>query len=132
VGHLGTALLGYQGFAAHGLGIRAAFDIDPALAGQVINGTPVYAMEDLEPVLRRLEARMAILTVAPEAAQDVALRLARAGIEGIWNFTGYPLNLPAQVIVQDQDIAIGLAVLSAKLSARTRADAAVPPAGPTD
>ena len=29
VGHLGTALLGYQGFAAHGLNICAAFDLDP-------------------------------------------------------------------------------------------------------
>jgi len=50
----------------------------------------------------------------------VALRLAGAGIEGIWNFTGRPLDLPAQVIVQDQDIATGLAVLSAKLAARAQ------------
>jgi len=129
VGHLGTALLGYEGFAAHGLNICAAFDHDPRRAGTVVNGMPVTAMEDLEPVLRRLDARMAILTVAPEAAQEVALRLARAGIEGIWNFTGYPLILPAGVIVQDQDIAIGLAVLSAKLSARDEAAALPDPEG---
>jgi redox-sensing transcriptional repressor len=126
VGHLGTALLGYRGFSAHGLGICAAFDIDPALAGKVVGGITVSPMDDLEPALRRLEVPMAILTVAPEAAQEVALRLARAGIEGIWNFTGCPLNLPPQVIVQDQDIAIGLAVLSAKLSARDRQGAAIP------
>lgn len=120
VGHLGTALLGYQGFAAHGLNICAAFDLDPRVAGREVNGTPVSPMDQLEPVLHRLDVRMAILTVSPEAAQDVALRLANAGIEGIWNFTGYPLNLPGNVIVQDQDIAIGLAVLSAKLSANSR------------
>ena len=132
VGHLGTALLGYRGFAAHGLGIRAAFDLNPALTGQVVHGIPVFPMEDLEPTLRRVQARMAILTVAPEAAQDVAQRLARAGVEGIWNFTGCPLNLPQQAIVQDQDIAIGLAVLSAKLSARTRAELPLPTQGAPD
>jgi redox-sensing transcriptional repressor len=121
VGHLGTALLGYEGFAAHGLNICAAFDADPGKTGTVVNGTPVLAMADLEAVLRRTEARMAILTVAPDAAQDVALDLARAGIQGIWNFTGCPLVVPQEVIVQDQDIAIGLAVLSAKLSARAEA-----------
>ena len=126
VGHLGTALLGYRGFAAHGLGIRAAFDLNPDLAGQVVHGIPVFPMDDLESALRRVQAQMAILTVAPEAAQEVALRLAQAGIDGIWNFTGCPLNLPPQVIVQDQDIAIGLAVLSAKLSARDRQGAAIP------
>lgn len=119
VGHLGMALLGYEGFRAHGLDICAAFDIDPALAGLVVNSTPVWHMDLLEPELRRLGARMAILTVSPDAAQEVALRLARAGVEGIWNFTGCPLDLPPGVIVQDQDIAIGLAVLSAKLSSRT-------------
>ena len=67
-----------------------------------------------------------------EAAQEVALRLARAGIEGIWNFTGCPLLLPRDVIVQDQDIAIGLAVLSAKLSALARAGHSLPPEGDPD
>jgi redox-sensing transcriptional repressor len=117
VGHLGTALLGYRGFAAHGLRICAAFDSDPALVGQVVHGLPVSPMDVLETALKRLDVPMAILTVSPEAAQEVALRLARAGIEGIWNFTSCPLNLPPGVIVQDQDIAVGLAVLSAKLSA---------------
>ena len=124
VGHLGTALLGYRGFAAHGLRICAAFDLDPAVAGRVVNGTPVAPMDQLEGVLHRLDVRMAILTVAPEAAQEVARRLADAGLDGIWNFTGCPLNLPEHIIVQDQDIAIGLAVLSAKLSANARREPA--------
>lgn len=129
-GHLGQALLGYQGFAHHGLEIRAAFDIDPRRVGREINGIPIHPMEDLEARLPSLAARMAILTVSPEAAQEVAQRLARAGIEGIWNFTGATLNLPEGVIVQDQDIAIGLAVLSSRLSARGRPAQAPPPEEP--
>ncbi|BDU76024.1 redox-sensing transcriptional repressor Rex [Mesoterricola sediminis] len=117
-GHLGQALLGYRGFANHGLEIRAAFDLDPR-SGEV-HGIPVHPMHELEARLPELGARMAILTVSPEAAQEAARRLAAAGIEGIWNFTGATLDLPPAVIVQNQDIAVGLAVLSARLSAQGR------------
>ena len=34
VGHLGTALLGYEGFKGYGLSIVAAFDADPAKIGR--------------------------------------------------------------------------------------------------
>jgi len=120
VGHLGKALLGYDGFAAHGINISCAFDRDPALVGSVRSGLRVRSIDDLEPVLRAGSLQLAILAVSPESAQELALRLARAGVLGIWNFTGCTLYLPDPVIVQDQDIAIGLAVLSAKLSARDR------------
>jgi redox-sensing transcriptional repressor len=128
-GHLGQALLGYQGFAHHGLELRAAFDIEPRRWGREINGIPIHAMDELETLLPGLEARMAILTVSPEAAQEVADRLVRAGIRGIWNFTGVTLILPEGVIVQNQDIAIGLAVLSARLSAQGRTAPPSPPEG---
>jgi len=116
-GHLGTALLGYEGFHAHGLNICAAFDTRIDLVGKVINGVKVCAMEELESTLQKTQIQMAILTVSPQAAQEVTSRLVQAGVQGIWNFTGCALMVPRRVIVQDQDIAIGLAVLSTKLSA---------------
>ncbi len=119
VGHLGQALLGYQGFAHHGMRICAAFDIDPERIGAVIHGVEVQSMEALESSLSILDAGMAILAVAPEAAQEVVRRLMAAGIVGIWNFTGCTLEHPDHVVIQDEDIAIGLAVLSAKLNARS-------------
>jgi redox-sensing transcriptional repressor len=118
-GHLGTALLGYRGFANHGLNIVAAFDSDQAVTGKKLHAVPVYPMSKLSPLAQKLRLRMAILTVSPEAAQLVADKLVDAGIEGIWNFTGVQLSVPADVIVQDQDISTGLAVLSAKLTARS-------------
>jgi len=118
-GHLGKALMGYRGFANHGLVLRAAFDVNPELAGTKINGVTIHALEKLGSRIRKYNVKMAILTVSHDAAQEVADRLVDAGIEGIWNFTGKTLSVPDDVIVQDQDIAIGLAVLSAKLSART-------------
>lgn len=117
-GHLGMALLGYQGFAHHGINIAAAFDVDPERVGVSVKGVEIQPLDRLEPEIAERGIRLAILTTSPEAAQAVAERLVAAGIEGIWNFTGATLLLPAQVIVQDQDIASGLAVLSAKLNAR--------------
>lgn len=122
VGHLGTALLGYEGFHAHGLNVCSAFDCKPELVGQSIHGVQVHAMEELEASIRQTQVQMAILTVSPQAAQEVATRLVQAGVQGIWNFTGCALMVPRRVIVQDQDIAIGLAVLSAKLSALAEDD----------
>lgn len=118
VGPLGQALLEYQGFAHHGLSICAAFDPAPERVGAHIHGVEIQAMETLESGIERLEADMAILAVAPEMAPEITDRLVAAGIAGIWNCTGCALEHPAHVVVQDEDLALGLAVLSAKLRAR--------------
>lgn len=117
-GNLGQALMGYRGFATHGLRIVAAFDADPEITGDCVNQITIHPMADLAFLARKHRIRMAILTVSPEAAQAAADKLVDAGIEGIWNFTGKKLSVPDDVIIQDQDIATGLAVLSAKLTAR--------------
>jgi len=117
-GNLGRALLGYRGFANHGLRIVAAFDADPEIAGDCVHQITIHPMRDLAPLVGKHKIRMAILTVSPEAAQAATDKLVDAGIEGIWNFTGKKLSVPDDVIIQDQDIATGLAVLSAKLTAR--------------
>jgi len=118
VGHLGAALLGYDGFAHHGVDIVAAFDREAERIGPRVHGVSVEPMDALASRIRAMNVAMAILTVSPEGAQDVAEALVEAGIQGIWNFTGQALRVPDSVIVQDQDIAIGLALLSAKLTAR--------------
>lgn len=125
VGHLGAALLGYEGFAHHGVNIAAAFDRQPARVGTEVHGTRVGAMENLSTYLATSGIRMAILTVSPESAQEVTDHLVAGGVRGIWNFTGRALRVPDEVIVQDQDIATGLALLSAKMSARDRLSALV-------
>lgn len=125
VGPLGQALLGYQGFAHHGMSLCAAFDPVPERVGTLVQGVEVQSMEDLESCLRTLDVGIAILTVAPEVAQDVARRLIAAGISGIWNFTGCTLEHPPHVVVQDEDFAIGLALLSTKLHARSGRPGAV-------
>jgi redox-sensing transcriptional repressor len=112
VGSLGRALLGYAGFEEQNLSIAVAFDAAPDMFGKTFHGVKVRAMEDLPRLVRRLSIKLAILTVPNAAAQDCAEQLIAAGIKGILNFTAIQLAVPADVTVQNVDIAQSLAVLS--------------------
>ncbi len=126
VGHLGSALLSYDGFHLHGLCLVAGFDVSPARVGTEVAGKPVMAMDRLADLAGRLHVRMAILTVPAEAAQEAAEALVAAGIQAIWNFTPVKLRVPDHVVVQREDLAAGLAVLSVMLA---QADAGRSPTG---
>lgn len=115
VGSLGTALLGYGGFTNFGLEIVAAFDTEPSVVGTKIRGRTIRPVEELEDYIRDRKVRIGILTVPPEAAQAVADTMIHAGIRAIWNFVPAPLTVPNWVIIQNEDLACGLGVLSLKL-----------------
>jgi redox-sensing transcriptional repressor len=114
-GSLGTALLGYQGFEAFGFRLIGAFDQDPRVVGQWIHGRKVQAMDQLAPFIKQSEILLGVLAVPAAAAQTAAELLAQAGIKGIWNFSPAKLQLPADVVVQKEDLAEGLAVLSHRM-----------------
>ena len=116
VGSLGTALLGYPGFEMHGVNIVAAFDRDPAKVNTEIRGKLVLPMEKLPEMVRRLRVRIAIMAVPAESAQAVVDELIAARIQGIWNFSHTALQVPPGIIVQNEDLSIGLAVLSKKMA----------------
>ncbi|MFO7973846.1 MAG: redox-sensing transcriptional repressor Rex [Candidatus Hydrogenedentota bacterium] len=111
-GHLGGALAAYRGFMKYGLRIVGVFDNDPARIGTTIGGHFVYDTKELETVIMRNEARLAILAVPAEACQALADRLVRAGISGIWNFGPTTLTVPPHVVVRHEHIVVGLAELA--------------------
>ncbi len=115
VGHLGSALSGYSGLKKYGLKIPVAFDIDPAIVGTEINDIPILPLADLQKIVQRTQLQMAILCVPSDSAQAVADLMIEAGIRGIWNFTPVKLKVPKDVVVQQEDLASGLAVLSVKM-----------------
>jgi len=123
VGNLGAALLGYRGFENFGLRIAGAFDADPHKVGTWVQGRRVQALSMLVPFARRSSITLGVLTVPAPAAQAAAELLVQAGIHGIWNFTPVKLNLPESVIVQTEDLAQGLAVLSHELRIEHRSGA---------
>lgn len=115
-GNLGRALLSYDGFAKQGLDIVAAFDLDNNKLGEMINGKQVMDISKLYNLCHRMKIRLGIITVPAFAAQEVCDRLVEAGVLGIWNFSPVHLNVPDNVLVQNENMAFSLALLSKHLS----------------
>lgn len=118
VGHLGAALLGFDGFKNHGLEIVAAFDTHPERVGHEINGIHVYHTAQMRSVIEEKKLQIAILTVPVSAAQGITDTLVACGVKAIWNFAPVKLNVPPDVAVQQEDIASGLAQLCATLKSK--------------
>lgn len=114
-GRLGRALLGYPQFAEFGLSLLAAFDVDPALIGTEIEGKPVFSIEKLPDLARRMGVQIGILTVPESAAQAACDKLIEGGVRAIWNFTVALLQVPEGTIIHNENLAVSLAALSKKL-----------------
>ncbi len=119
-GKLGKALLGYVGFAEYGLNIVAAFDANRALAGIDESGKPIYPIDDLERLCREQNILIGIITVPGTHAQEVCDLLIANGIKAIWNFAPVHLDVPPHILVQNENMATSLAVLSKHLSAQIK------------
>lgn len=118
VGRLGRALLGYKGFSDFGLNIICGFDSDPSVIGFTKSGKPIRPMDCLEKVCKEQKILMGILTVPSDQAQAVCDQMIQYGIRAIWNFSSTILDVPPGVLVQNENMAASLAVLSKHLSAR--------------
>ena len=118
-GKLGQALLGYIGFEAYGLNILAAFDANPDLK-ETDDGKPVYHISKLQQFCKDNKVLMGIITVPQEYAQTVCDQLIEYGIKAIWNFAPVHLDVPANILVQHENMATSLAVLSMHLQAQIK------------
>ncbi len=118
-GKLGQALLGYNGFEAYGLNILAAFDEKPN-QDATDDGKPIYSIDKLESFCRNHKILMAIITVPAEHAQKVCEQLISCGIKAIWNFAPVHLDVPDNILVQNENMATSLAVLSMHLQAHMK------------
>ncbi len=108
VGQLGGALLTYPGFEKYGLMIEAVFDSDPAKVGRRKAGYTIRSTRTLKQYIRNYNIRLAILCTPVEVSQTLTDRLTSTGIKAIWNFTPTSLNVPADVLVRNEHISLGL------------------------
>ena len=118
-GKLGQALCGYSGFDAYGLNILAAFDIAPTV-DKTDEGKPIYHVSQLETFCKANKVLMGIITVPAKYAQEVCDKLIGCGIKAIWNFAPTHLDVPANILVQNENMATSLAVLSMHLQAHIK------------
>ena len=117
-GHLGLALLSYEGFASYGLDIVAGVDPDPAKQGSGPHDKKILPLEKAAGLIRRMHIKIAIIAVPEAAAQATADLCVTCGIKAIWNFAPAKITVPPDVTVQHENLASSLAVLSKKLSLR--------------
>ncbi len=119
-GKLGCALLGYQGFDEYGLNILAAFDADENKTGMDESGKPIYTLDKLPLFCKTHKVLMGIITVPSVHAQDVCDMMIANGIKAVWNFAPAHLEVPENILVQTQNMASSLAVLSMHLQAQMK------------
>ena len=118
-GKLGQALMGYKGFEEYGLNILAAFDANPKME-KTDEGKPVYHVDKLVSYCQKHKVLMGIITVPAEHAQQVADQLVAGGIKAIWSFASAHLEVPPHILVQYENMATSLAVLSMHLQAQIK------------
>lgn len=114
-GNLGKALLSYNGFADYGLNIIAAFDTDASVVGAYVNGKPILPLSDIETVCFEEKIKLGIITTPVTFAQETCDRLISCGIKAIWNFAPTILRAPENVLIENENLASSLAILSKHL-----------------
>ena len=115
-GNLAQAIANYTNFERRGFVIRALFDRDPKLIGRTFRDIPVYPMEQLEDFIRKNDIHMAAICIPKGSAIPVAERLVSCGVKAIWNFAPAHLIVPENILVQDENMAASLALLSRHLN----------------
>ncbi len=107
-GNLGMALMSYRGFDNYGINIVAAFDSRP----EVVDNKRVFDISRLDEICKKLNVKIGIITVPDTAAQKVCDLLVKSGILAIWNFAPTHIKAPEQILVQNENMASSLALLS--------------------
>ena len=109
---------GLPSMGSHRVG-HAAFDVAPAMEKTVV-GKPIYPISQLESFCRSHKVLMGIITVPQAHAQQVCDLLIDCGIKAIWNFAPVHLDVPEHILVQSENMANSLAVLSMHLRAQMK------------
>ena len=104
IGNLGRAVAGYFKGKRSKLNLVASFDNDPNKVNKVISGVKCYPYNEFERLIKELDIQIAILTVPPDYAKEIAEETVVFGIKGILNFTTISLNVPADVYLEEYDM----------------------------
>lgn len=119
VGRLGQAIISYNGFAPQGFIIVEAFDADPALIGQQVNGLQVRDVAHLREVLQKNPVDIGIVAVPAHAAQRVIDALVDCGIRAILNYAPATARVPEGVHIKHIDPVLSLQSMTFYLKAQS-------------
>ena len=112
VGHLGQALLSYQGFSQKGFEIVMAFDNNPKVIGKTFAGIEVLDVIGMRNHICPRGIPIAILTVPAVNAQEMADQLIRCGVKAILNYAPVTLKVPDGVRLANIDPVLSLQTIT--------------------
>ena len=113
-GRLGRALLQYDEFEKYGVKISAAFDSNER-AISLGSKTEILPINQFEYFCKTKNIKLGIITVGEGSAQAVCDQMVKSGITAIWNFAPCKLNVPAGILLQNENLALSLAHLNNQL-----------------
>ncbi len=115
-GKLGRALLEYDGFQEYGVKIVAGFDSNSETLYFGRNKRPVYSMAEFKAFCESNGVKIGIITVGSGSAQQVCDEMVKSGIKAIWNFAPCRLNVPDEICLRQENLALSLAYLNSQLT----------------
>lgn len=114
-GNMGRALAHYGNFEKRGFHIIGIFDVNPDLVGEKINDMSVMHLDQIEEFAKKNQVDIAILTIPYDQTREVAERVARLGIKGLWNFSPMDIKLPYDTVIENVHLSDSLMVLGYRI-----------------
>lgn len=111
-GNMGQALANYPWLEDKNFKIESLFDVNPRLIGLKMRDLEIRDIEDLITFVDKNEVSIAIICTPKEYAQDIADKLAKTAIKGIWNFAPIDIDVPENIVVENVHLSESLFVLS--------------------
>ena len=116
-GNLGRAVATHMAFEERGFTLKAIFDKNPSLNGNVIRGLSVQSDSEIEKFCTENPVKVAILCIPKNSVGEIAERLYRLGIKCYWNFSHYDLSARYDdVVVQNVHMNDSLMILCYKIA----------------
>jgi redox-sensing transcriptional repressor len=108
VGHLGMAILSYDGFQPQGFIIVDAFDADPNMIGKKLAGLTIRDVAELPEYLKNRPVDVGIVAVPATSAGEIIDTLIAGGVHSILNYAPVSMHVPENVQVKNIDPVLAL------------------------
>jgi redox-sensing transcriptional repressor len=108
VGHLGQAILTYDGFQPQGFIIVDAFDVDPKKVGMEVGGLSIRGSNELREYLGARPVDIGIVAVPAAIAGPIINDLVEGGVRSILNYAPTAIPVPDWVQIKNIDPVLAL------------------------
>lgn len=111
-GNMGHAITNFRGFEHAGFRVVALFDKSPEMIGTFIRGIEVLDIDQVEIYIQKNKVDIGAICTPKEGAQEIANRLIRCHVKGLWNFAPVDLEADDSVVIENVHLNESLFTLS--------------------